>query len=110
MAALDPVKGRQALQRYRVMAWVTGTMLLILCLEMILKYAVRVGPDVVAWIRAHAEERVLVVGNMGDAALTLDLSRVAAAGEVLAATDTHRGRVRLGELRLGPSEGLLARL
>jgi len=50
MAALDPVKGRQALQRYRVMAWVTGTMLLILCLEMILKYAVRVGPDVVAWI------------------------------------------------------------
>jgi integral membrane protein len=50
MAALDPVKGRQALQRYRVMAWVTGTMLLILCLEMILKYAVRVGADVVAWI------------------------------------------------------------
>ncbi len=27
-----------ALQRYRVMAWVTGTMLLVLCLEMVLKY------------------------------------------------------------------------
>ena len=50
MAALDPVKGRQALQRYRAMAWVTGTMLLILCLEMILKYVVRVDADVVAWI------------------------------------------------------------
>lgn len=50
MAALDPVKGRQALQRYRVMAWVTGTMLLILCLEVILKRAVRVGDDVLAWI------------------------------------------------------------
>jgi integral membrane protein len=50
MAALDPVKGRQALQRYRVMAWATGTMLLILCLEMLLRYVVRVGPDVVSWI------------------------------------------------------------
>lgn len=50
MAVLDPVKGRQALQRYRVMAWVTGTMLLVLCVEMLLKYAVRVGPDVLSWI------------------------------------------------------------
>jgi integral membrane protein len=50
MAALDPVKGRQALQRYRVMAWVTGTMLLILCLEVILRHAVRVDADMVAWI------------------------------------------------------------
>jgi alpha-glucosidase len=66
--------------------------------------------DVVAWIRTHAGERVLAIGNMGDAALTLDLSPVAAAGELLAATDTQRGPVQLGELRLGPSEGLLARL
>ncbi|MGV8977000.1 MAG: DUF3817 domain-containing protein [Cellulomonas sp.] len=50
MAALDPVKGREALQRYRVMAWVTGTMLLILCVELVLKHVVHVGPDVVRWI------------------------------------------------------------
>lgn len=37
MAALDPVKGRQALQRYRVMAWVTGSMLLVLTLHVLLQ-------------------------------------------------------------------------
>jgi integral membrane protein len=29
---------RPRLRRYRVMAWVTGSMLLVLCLEMVLKY------------------------------------------------------------------------
>ncbi len=33
-----PAGAAGALQRYRVMAWVTGTMLLVLCLEMVLKY------------------------------------------------------------------------
>lgn len=32
-------KAAGSLQRYRVLAWVTGTMLLVLCLEMLLKYA-----------------------------------------------------------------------
>jgi integral membrane protein len=31
------------LTRYRVMAWVTGTMLLVLCLEMVLKYVFHAG-------------------------------------------------------------------
>ena len=33
---LEGARGR--LTRYRAMAWVTGTMLLVLCLEMVLKY------------------------------------------------------------------------
>jgi integral membrane protein len=33
---LDSARGR--LTRYRVMAWITGTMLLVLCVEMVLKY------------------------------------------------------------------------
>ncbi|HEY0217893.1 MAG TPA: DUF3817 domain-containing protein [Cellulomonas sp.] len=33
-----PADAAARLQRYRVMAWVTGTMLLVLCLEMVLKY------------------------------------------------------------------------
>lgn len=31
-------KARGSLTRYRVMAWITGTMLLLLCVEMLLKY------------------------------------------------------------------------
>lgn len=33
-------KARGALTRYRVMAWITGSMLLLLCVEMVLKYVV----------------------------------------------------------------------
>lgn len=51
MAGKDWVtKARGALQRYRVMAWVTGVMLLILVVEMTLKYAVQPGDDVMRWI------------------------------------------------------------
>ncbi|WP_308121822.1 DUF3817 domain-containing protein [Actinotalea ferrariae] len=51
MAGKDWVtKARGALQRYRVMAWVTGVMLLVLVVEMTLKYAVRPGDDVMRWI------------------------------------------------------------
>ena len=46
----EPAKARAAVGRYRVLAWVTGVMLLILCVEIVLKYAVHVGPDVLAWI------------------------------------------------------------
>ena len=41
-------KALAALGRYRVMAWVTGVMLLVLTAEMLLKYVVRVGDDVLA--------------------------------------------------------------
>lgn len=34
----DPAKARAAVGRYRVMAWVTGTVLLIFTLEIVLKY------------------------------------------------------------------------
>ena len=49
-------KARGALQRYRVMALITGVMLLILCVEMIVKYGVGAFVDVdgvmrfVGWI------------------------------------------------------------
>ena len=39
-----------ALRRYRVMAWVTGVMLLILVAEMIVKYGFRPGDGVLRWI------------------------------------------------------------
>lgn len=43
-------KAAGALRRYRVMAWVTGVMLLVLCVEMGLKYGVAPGEDVMRWI------------------------------------------------------------
>ncbi|WP_241681258.1 DUF3817 domain-containing protein [Pseudactinotalea terrae] len=43
---LDAPKARAAFARYRVMAFVTGGMLLLLCVEMLLKYVLQVnGPD-----------------------------------------------------------------
>lgn len=43
---LDVPKARAAFARYRVMAFVTGGMLLLLCVEMLLKYVLQVnGPD-----------------------------------------------------------------
>ena len=45
-------KERGALGRYRAMAYVTGTMLLLLCLEIVLKYGFH--NDVIDWIpRLH---------------------------------------------------------
>jgi len=43
--AADPWtrRARGALTRYRVMAWITGTMLLLLCLEIVLKYVLQVN-------------------------------------------------------------------
>nr|WP_255491628.1 MULTISPECIES: DUF3817 domain-containing protein [unclassified Actinotalea] len=51
MAGKDWVtKATGALTRYRVMAWVTGVMLLILVVEMTIKYAIQPGDDVLRWI------------------------------------------------------------
>lgn len=49
-AVAQPDKARASLQRYRVMAWVTGVMLLVLVVEMVLKYVVRAPDSVVRWI------------------------------------------------------------
>jgi len=43
-------KAAKSLARYRVMAWITGVMLLVLCVELLLKYGVGVGDDVLRWI------------------------------------------------------------
>jgi integral membrane protein len=42
-------KARAALGRYRVMAWVTGSMLLLLCVEVVLKYVVGVSSESLGW-------------------------------------------------------------
>ena len=49
-AVREPAKTRAALGRYRVMAWVTGVMLLVLVVEMLLKYALDAPASVVRWI------------------------------------------------------------
>jgi alpha-glucosidase len=66
--------------------------------------------EVVAWTRSSGKERILLVANMGDDSATVDLSGLAAPGEVVAATGTRQGSVDLGELRLDALEGLLVRL
>ena len=46
-------KTRRALTRYRVMAWITGVFLLVLCVEMIFKYVIKVDDAIMAnftWI------------------------------------------------------------
>lgn len=52
-ADVDP-RTRGALNRYRVMAFVTGTFLLIVCLDMVLKYVVKIDNptflEVTSWI------------------------------------------------------------
>ena len=43
-------KASYSLRRYRVMALITGVMLLVLSVELILKYVVQVDEDVLRWI------------------------------------------------------------
>ena len=43
-------KARAAVKRYRVMAWVTGVMLLVLVVEMLLKYVVGAPDSFMRWI------------------------------------------------------------
>ncbi len=49
-AVREPAKARAALGRYRVMAYVTGVMLLVLVVEMLLKYVLDAPESVVRWI------------------------------------------------------------
>ena len=62
-------KATGAMKRYRVLAWITGTMLLLLCVELVLKYVVHAGgldaagspePVLGAWI-AYAHGWIYVV-------------------------------------------------
>jgi alpha-glucosidase len=69
-----------------------------------------VPAGVVAWTRSSGDERLLVIGNMTDAAVTMDLSGAAERAEVLVATGPHDGALLLRELRFDASEGLLLRL
>lgn len=48
-AAIASARG--ALGRYRVMAIVTGVFLLVLCVEMIMRYVIKVDDDVLRWVR-----------------------------------------------------------
>ena len=48
-AVREPAKARAALGRYRVMAYITGVMLLVLVVEMLLKYVLH-ADAVVRWI------------------------------------------------------------
>ena len=41
---------RASLGRYRALAWVTGVFLLVLCVELVLKYVVRVSDDVMGYV------------------------------------------------------------
>jgi len=66
--------------------------------------------EVLGWTREVADERLLMIANMGDAPATLDASGVAPVGEVVAGTGSRQGSVALAELRLDPLEGLLLRL
>ncbi len=67
-------------------------------------------PDVLAWTRTRADERVLMVANLGDVDRDMDLSGIATGGEVLASTGPRHGDIGLANLSLGALEGLLLRL
>lgn len=67
--------------------------------------------DVLAYVRAHDVQRVLVVINMGAQPHTLDLSRLSASGHILIGTTPERaGTESLAALALHPHEGMLIRL
>ena len=68
--------------------------------------------SVLAYLREHAEDRVLVVLNFGAERRATDLSQEAAGrGEVLCSTHPDRtGRLDLAQLDLRPDEGMLVSL
>ena len=41
---------RASLARYRALAWITGVFLLVLCVELVLKYVIRVSDDVMGYV------------------------------------------------------------
>jgi alpha-glucosidase len=70
-----------------------------------------VAPDVLAWVRELAGERVLVLLNTGGGPRTCALERVdAVAGEIVVATGRRSGRQDLAGLRLEALEGVAVRL
>ena len=76
MASKDwATRARAALRRYRVMALVTGVMLLVLCVELVLKYVVQVDDEVLRWIAwvpyAHGWVYVLYLVTVIDTWSTL---------------------------------------
>ena len=70
--------------------------------------------DVLAWVREHDGERVLVLLNVGDGERRLRMPRLpemSGSGSVVVGTDPRRnGDVALDGLTLGPLEGLALRL
>ena len=66
--ATDEVRAareRGALGRYRAMAYITGTMLLILCLEVVLHYAAH--NDTLAWVpRLHGFVYIVYLATVWD--------------------------------------------
>jgi glycosidase len=72
-----------------------------------------VAPDVLAWLREAAGERVLMLLNVGDEPrpCTLPLARLAAGGgEVIVATSARAGWVPLDDIALEALEGIALRL
>jgi alpha-glucosidase len=63
----------------------------------------------VGWVRELRDDRVILVANMGDARCSMELSRIAASGDVIAGTGSRRGRLPLDGIALEPLEGLLLR-
>ena len=93
----------RALGRYRVMAWITGGMLLVLCAEIGLKYGLRPGPGVLRWIEwvpfAHGWIYVVYLAAVLDLWSTLRwgfgrLVTMAAAGVVPVMSFVMERRVR----------------
>ncbi len=104
-------RARGALTRYRVMAYVTGTMLLLLCAELIVHYAVGAGDDVMRWISwvpyAHGWIYIVYLVTVADLWSTMRwrygrLAAMVLAGVVPVMSFVLEGRVRVqAEARLG---------
>ncbi|MBF0689491.1 MAG: DUF3817 domain-containing protein [Cellulomonas sp.] len=54
-------KARGSLRRYRVMAWITGVMLLILCVEMLFKYVLQLPGFNVEGDPRHEAARIIAM-------------------------------------------------
>src|SRR5262249_25081219 len=66
--------------------------------------------EVLAYLREHGGERMLVVLNFGAAPTTVDVSEAAASAELLCSTTMDRfGAVALEGLLLGAHEGVVVR-
>ncbi len=71
-----------------------------------------VAPDVLAWLREAAGERILVVLNVGSGPQDCDLgsAQVGTSGDVVVGTGVRAGTVDPSNLRLEPHEGIAIRL